>query len=108
MCWPSLARSVTTSVTALFGSFVTVAPLGRRRAGRREDLRDFCFGMSAGIVLQTGLLARRTENSANPPAAPSGPMTGVAARNQGHLKVAATFGRRPFGQRSGYRSSEVC
>jgi len=39
---------------------MTAALLERRRVDRREDLRDFCFGMSAAIVLQPGRIARRS------------------------------------------------
>jgi hypothetical protein len=64
-CWPSLARRVTTRVTAFFGSLVTVAPRKRRRADRFGALRGFRLGMSAAIVLQTVLMARRTGSIAN-------------------------------------------
>jgi hypothetical protein len=65
MCWPSLARRVTTRVTAFFGSLVTVAPRERRRADRFGALRGFRLGMSAAIVLQTVLMARRTGSGGN-------------------------------------------
>src|SRR5882762_10390912 len=101
MCRPSLARRVTTRMTAFFGSFVTAAPRERRRAGRFGALRGFRLGMSAAIVLQIVLIARKNRDT---------PLV--------HLKVDATLGcwrkeaaisgRRLFGQRLGYRSSEVC
>src|SRR6202040_2357743 len=52
MCWPSLARRVTTRVTAFFGSLLTVAPRERRRADRLGALRGFRLGMSAAVEHQ--------------------------------------------------------
>jgi hypothetical protein len=50
-CWPSLARSVATSVRAPLGSLLIFTPENARLEGRFDLFFAFRLGMSAGILL---------------------------------------------------------